>query len=170
MIEQRQIQQQTLPVEAVQLSPQDLRKAFGKFATGVCVVTANGTTGPVGITINSFSSISLEPALVSWAIASKSSRYQYFLRCETMSIHVLADSQLDICHAFARTAHAFGDLDWRKNIFGSPVFDHAIARFDVRLVQNVKAGDHNIFIAEVLNTVVNQGRPLVFLEGALTKA
>lgn len=80
----------------------ELRSAFSRFATGVTVVTAMTETGPIGMTVNSFSSVSLEPPLTLWSIDRKSSRYDAFAGAWDTAIHVLSHDQEALCLAFAK--------------------------------------------------------------------
>lgn len=152
-----------------QFSALDLRSNFGQFATGVCVITAQTDGGYMGITVNSFSSISLSPALVSWAISSSSLRYDTFANAETMSIHILEENQLDLCNAFTKSGDAFDQFQFNQNIYGDPITEGVLARLDVCLVQKLKAGDHHILICEVLDMVKNGGKPLLFHSGNFLK-
>jgi len=83
-------------------SPQDLRAALGRFATGVTIVTTRAVDGsPVGLTVNSFNSVSLEPALVLWSLALRSNALPVFRQAQHFAIHVLAASQRDLALRFA---------------------------------------------------------------------
>ena len=84
-----------------------LRGALSRFGTGVTIVTTMTEDGPVGIAANSFSSVSLDPALVLWSVGRASRRYPYFSKAKHMAIHVLGADQLDLCNAFAASPHAF---------------------------------------------------------------
>lgn len=149
----------------MQFDQKDLRLAFSQFPTGVAVVTAASAHGHIGMTVNSLTTLSLEPALISWAIGQHSSRYTHFSQAHHMSIHILAAHQMDLCKSFARNAHAFESVDWRLNQFDTPIFDHVAARFDVICVNEVKVGDHILFINQVMNYEVNTQNPLIFSQG-----
>lgn len=143
----------------------DFRDALGRFATGVTVVTCAGPDGPVGITANSFSSLSLDPPLVLWAPARASLRFPAFDRAPHFAVHVLGTEQRDLCRAFARDAGAFHRLDWRANPEGVPVFDSCLARFECRKRAAHEGGDHDIHVGEVLRARCRAGEPLVFFGG-----
>jgi len=81
-----------------------LRDAFGRFATGVTIVTAQSADGPVAITANSFTSVSLDPPLVLWTIDKSSRRFEHFVKATHFAIHVLAANQEDLCWRIARAA------------------------------------------------------------------
>ena len=80
------------------------RDALGRFATGVTIVTCNGPDGPMGITANSFASLSLDPPLVLWSPAKSSRRYEAFVNATEFAIHVASYDQLDLCRDFAKSA------------------------------------------------------------------
>ncbi len=142
-----------------------LRKSFSKFATGVCVVTINTPDGPMGMTVNSFSSISLEPAIVSWAIANSSERYSQFIEATHMSIHVLKAERSDLCMAFSKRADAFEAGCWGISDLGTPVIEDMLARFDIEVMDRIAAGDHKIILGEVLHFEHSSGDPLIFFDG-----
>jgi flavin reductase (DIM6/NTAB) family NADH-FMN oxidoreductase RutF len=130
------------------------RDALGTFATGVTVITADGPEGPVGITANSFSSLSLDPPLVLWSPARSSRRFGVFAGAERFAIHVLAAGQTDIAQHFTRT----GDLP--EGGLG-PV----LARFDCARHAVHDGGDHAIVVGRVLRVWHAPGAPLVFHAG-----
>ena len=88
-----------------------LRQALGRFATGVTVVTVAGPDGPTGMTVNSFSSVSLEPPLVMWCPARASSRHAIFAGAGHWAVHVLGAEQLETCLRFTRGGAQFAGLD-----------------------------------------------------------
>ena len=87
-----------------------LRDAFGRFATGVTVVTAMSEDGPVGITANSFTSVSLDPPMVLWSPSKTSRRFPYFDKATHYAIHVLAAEQETLCWGFAKDAFALKQI------------------------------------------------------------
>ena len=107
-----------------------LRDAFGKFTTGVTVVTCASEDGPVCIAANSFSSISLEPALVMWAVDKNSKRFKYFEAASSFAIHVLAAEQADLCDACAKDAFALKHHAHKANAAGVPLLADCLARFE----------------------------------------
>lgn len=143
----------------------DFRHALGRFATGVAVVSAEGADGPVGITANSFASVSLDPPLVLWSPARASGRFPVFARATSYAIHILDRAQLDLALHFVRHGHAPPDLDWQRGAEGVPVLPDCLARFDCTAHAVHDGGDHAICVGRVLHAVVRQGQPLVFLGG-----
>ena len=142
-----------------------LRDAFGRFATGVTVVTAATDDGPVGITANSFSSLSLEPALVLWSPAKNSKRFDDFANARHFAIHILAEDQAAVCEGFARNKRAFDGLDMARNDHGVPLINDCLARFECTHVATHPGGDHVIVVGEVTYAQFNDGNPLGFFGG-----
>lgn len=108
------------------------RNALGAFTTGVTVVTATTPEGPIGMTVNSFASVSLDPPLVLWSPAKNSSRYPAFSGATHFAIHVLSADQDVLSARFTRNGRAFDDLDWEINDEGVPVIPGTLARFECR--------------------------------------
>ncbi len=146
-------------------STRQLRDAFGKFATGITVITVPSKDGPVSIVANSFSSVSLEPALVLWSVDRAARRFGYFENADHYAIHVLAAEQQDLCTQVARNAHALDDVAHTLNTDGVPLIDHCLARFECRRVAAHDAGDHVIIVGQVQRTEMRDGAPLTFYAG-----
>jgi flavin reductase (DIM6/NTAB) family NADH-FMN oxidoreductase RutF len=141
------------------------RDALGRFATGVTLVTITGPDGPMGFVANSFSSLSLDPALVLWSPAKSSQRYPHFAAAEYYAVHVLGQAQADWPARFARGGTGFDGLDWALNAEGVPVLPGALARFDCRRDATHDGGDHLIIVGQVLRLALEEGEPLVFAKG-----
>ncbi|RDW13297.1 flavin reductase family protein [Paracoccus thiocyanatus] len=144
-----------------------LREALGRFATGVTVVTTAGPQGPLGMTVNSFSSVSLEPPLVLWCPARASARHAAFAEAAAWSVHVLGAEQLETCLRFTRGGRQFEGLETALTEEGVPVIPGVAARFDCAAHAVHAAGDHSVLIGRVLRvTVAGPGdHPLVFAAG-----
>ncbi len=145
------------------------RAALGTFATGVTIITVNTDSGPVGITANSFASVSLDPALILWSPAKSSSRFSLFQSAPRFAVHVLADNQSDLAIAFTRSKHAFDGLDWTLSAAGTPIIPGCLARFDCDTFASHDAGDHVIILGQVLEVSHVTGSPLVFHAGSFGK-
>lgn len=141
------------------------RHALGRFATGVCVITIAGDEGPLGFTANSFSSLSMDPALVLWSPAKSSSRYPQLVAATHYAIHVLAAEEGDLMHRFVRGGAGFTDLVIATNAEGVPVLPGSLARFECARHALADGGDHTIVIGRVLRAAMRDGRPLVFSGG-----
>ena len=143
-----------------------LRAALGRFATGVTVVTCQGASGPIGITANSFASVSLYPPLVLWLPAKATRRYTDFVKARLFSIHVLDETQLSLSHAFAKNGSGFDGLVWEYDTRQVPVLKHALARFDCHLYAQHDGGDHTIILGHVDHFETSDGQPLIFSQGS----
>ena len=141
------------------------RNALGQFGTGVTVITTATEQGPIGMTVNSFSSVSLSPALVLWSLANKSGRFLPFRQALHYSIHVLREDQSELATAFSRDATAFGLCDWRKDANNVPLISDSLTRFDCTQHATHQAGDHTIIIGQVQNVETSEGVPLMFAQG-----
>ncbi|WOI57337.1 flavin reductase family protein [Palleronia sp. LCG004] len=142
-----------------------LRQALGRFATGVTVITTGTENGPLGITANSFASVSLDPPLVLWSPAKSSSRFTQFVKSESFAIHVAGDDQADLASAFVRQGDAFGELDWTEGEDGTPLIEGCLARFHCRTEAVHDAGDHAIVLGRVIAACHREGAPLIFSGG-----
>jgi flavin reductase (DIM6/NTAB) family NADH-FMN oxidoreductase RutF len=128
-----------------------LRKAFGMFATGVCVVTVRDSEGGAhGITVNSFTSVSLNPALVLWCLGDASERFDLFSASPHYAIHVLAAGEEARAMRFAgkgdQTLAPDETETWET---GAPVMKGVLAAFDCAVTDRVRAGDHLILVGAV---------------------
>lgn len=142
-----------------------LRDAFGRFSTGVTVITTVSDEGIVGITANSFSSLSLDPALVLWSPAKSSKRFKFFAQPKYFAIHVLGAENKNICERFAKHDWSFDGIDHDLNTHGVPLIRNCLARFECRHVDTYPGGDHVIVVGEVENVEMREGKPLAFYAG-----
>lgn len=142
------------------------RSALGTFATGVTVVTTATPDGPIGITANSFASVSLDPPLVLWSPAKSSSRFAIFSEAQDFAIHVLGAEQRAISDRFIRAKDAFDGLDWGPDASGTPLIADTLARFVCRTESRHDAGDHLVIVGRVMAASYRVGVPLVFQGGA----
>jgi flavin reductase (DIM6/NTAB) family NADH-FMN oxidoreductase RutF len=143
-----------------------LRAAFGRFATGVTVVTAISDRGPVGITANSFTSVSLDPPLLLWCPAKASRRHDAFAGASHFALHVMGTEQDAITWAFANTAEAFEQCDCTLSDHGVPLIAGCPVRFECSTRDRIDAGDHTVIIAHIDRVTVEDGpEARVFLGG-----
>ena len=142
-----------------------LREALGRYASGVTIVTTQGPQGPVGITANSFTSLSLDPALVLWCPARASARFAAFAGAGHYAIHVLGADQLELCRRFARSGADFDGIPLEATPEGQPLLPGCLARFDCRAHAVHEGGDHAILVGEVLRATTATGDPLLFWGG-----
>ncbi|SNR76180.1 flavin reductase family protein [Puniceibacterium sediminis] len=141
------------------------REALGQFGTGVTIVTCATNDGPLGITANSFASLSLDPPLVLWSPAKSSSRYPFYAAAEHFAIHVIGDDQLDHCKGFARSGDAFHEFDWTTGAHGVPLLSGCLSRFECEKTAEHEGGDHTIIVARVTRVTTRPGTPLLFFGG-----
>ena len=146
-------------------SGKDFRDALSRFGTGVTVVTTVTDDGPIGITANSFSSVSLDPPLVLWSASLKSRRFTYFSNAENIAIHVLAEDQDKLCGEFSKTNDAFHHADWMMSEDGIPLIKGCLARFECKKYAQYDGGDHAIIVSRVMNISFREGDPLLFFGG-----
>ena len=141
------------------------RDALGTFATGVTVVTCQSEKGPLGITANSFASVSLDPPLVLWSPARASKRFAAFEAAEHFAIHILGEDQHHFCTTFAFEGGNFSQLPWHEGASGVPLIDGCVARFECKRFAVHEGGDHAIIVGQVTSATVIEGRSLVFSRG-----
>lgn len=155
------------PVLQAELPTTLLRAALGRFATGVTIVgcrTADGS--PIGLTANSFSALSLQPALVLWSLRSASPNLPAFMAASHFSVNVLAENQVELSRRFASPLpHKFAAGLWSAGLGGAPVLAGSVASFECAQVSAQPAGDHMLFIGQVLRVVETALAPLVFQSG-----
>lgn len=149
-------------------SERDFRDALGQFATGVCLVSACDEQGvPHAVTVNSFSSVSLDPPLVLWSVQKDADTYDLFLNAENYAISILSAAQQE--HSFAysqKDGHLLAQEHFRTGSNGAPLINGAVAAFECTLEQALDGGDHTILLGRV--TTVNEAtgeEPLVFFAG-----
>lgn len=141
------------------------RNALGAYATGVTIVTAPSADGPIGITANSFASVSLDPPLVLWSPAKSSRRFNYFSGAKHFAIHILDAHQQEICNGFIKDRSAFEGLDWLTGDHDVPHIRGCLARFECELSAEHDAGDHTIIVGRVTGASARDGLPLLFQAG-----
>ena len=147
-----------------------LRSAFGRFPTGVAIVTAMADNGrPIGMTINSLTSISLEPALLAWSIDRGAASYEAFIKAAEFTVTVLADDQADLAMRFAtRGADKFRGLDVDHSEM--PVIANASAWFQCEAWRVIPLGDHTMLVGRIIDYQHSDQAPLVFLGGQFRQA
>lgn len=145
------------------------RRALGNFATGITVVTAQNPAGErIGLTVNSFNSVSLDPPLILWSLDKRSADSLEVIRQGGhFAVNVLAADQLDISNHFARPQDdKFALIKFSEGPGGAPLLDNCAARFHCALHQEVDAGDHWILIGRVLDFDDLGRAPLLYHQGA----
>ena len=145
----------------------ELRNALGKFATGITVITTRDeNNNPVGMTVNSFASVSLTPPLVLWCLGEASSTCEAFLRCSHFAINILRADQQAVSQLFAAPDEGhFKELPWQPGLEGSPLLGQALAHFECSMEHQYQGGDHTIIVGRVSHFEQFEGEPLVFSQG-----
>ncbi|WP_281178507.1 flavin reductase [Amycolatopsis jejuensis] len=141
---------------------------LGRYPTGVCIVTAMGPAGrPVGMTVGSFTSVSLDPPLVAFLPAKNSRAFAAIAKAERFAVNVLADDQVAVCQRFAsRESDKFRGVSWRASVLGSPLLTDVLAWIDCRLDKVIEVGDHLVVVGSVESLDVERvAPPLVFFQG-----
>ncbi|AOI87397.1 flavin reductase [Burkholderia pseudomultivorans] len=142
---------QAISQEMPVINTRELRDAFGAFMTGVTIVTTVRDDGqPLGFTANSFSSVSLDPALLLVSIAKTSSNFQTFSTAGHFAINILAEGQKDLSNRFARPSDdRFANVGWHLSAHRNPLIDDVSAWFDCTTHEVIDAGDHAIIVGKV---------------------
>jgi 3-hydroxy-9,10-secoandrosta-1,3,5(10)-triene-9,17-dione monooxygenase reductase component len=153
--------------DAAETRVRQFRSALGAFATGVTIVTTRTRSGvDVGLTANSFNSVSLDPPMVLWSLAKSSKSLPAFLESGYFAVHVLSASQEELSHTFAtRGAEKFAGLSLERGRGDIPLLDGCSARFQCRTAIKYEGGDHLVFIGEVEAFDHFDRPPLVFHGG-----
>lgn len=148
------------------LDGKELRRALGSFVTGVTVVTCRVDGEPVGLTVNSFNSVSLAPPLVLWSLSRTAASYEAFMRAPHFVVNVLAADQQALSDRFAQTGgNKFGDLRYAQGIDDIPILENVAAHFVCRKEACHPGGDHVIFLGTVLDYAHSTREPLVYARG-----
>ena len=159
------------PLDALEtrhpLDPQDLRNALGCFGTGVTVITAKSGAGRlVGLTVNSFASVSLDPPLVLWSLVSHSSSLSAFQEASHFAVNVLSLRQRELAAQFAKSSgDKFVGVGWSEGKGGAPLLDDVVAHFQCRNAYRYYGGDHVIFLGAVETYDYNSEPALLFNRG-----
>jgi flavin reductase (DIM6/NTAB) family NADH-FMN oxidoreductase RutF len=149
------------------LDPHALRSALGTFATGVTVVTCRGDDAvAIGLTVNSFSALSLEPPLILWSLRLASPSLAAFDAARHFAINVLAEGQVDVSRRFASpVAQRFEQGLWHEGVHGVPVLGGSAAVFECEQLSQQTAGDHRLYVGRVMKMQHQAVPPLVYHAG-----
>jgi len=149
-----------------QPAPDLFRRACAQWATGIAIVTvADRAQVPHGMTVNSFTSVSLEPPMILVCIDHRATILPLLTPGQEIAVNVLAEDQTELSSRFARkTEDRFENLDWTSGQSGSPILTGTLAVFECAITESVTAGDHQIVIARVHAVQFREGRPLLYFD------
>lgn len=150
------------------LDPREFRNALGRFATGICVITADDNGQPFGMTVNSFASVSLDPALVLWSIQKDSECAPVFENVTRYGINILTDEQQEVSNKYAKKGdHNLIEGTYRQGSSGAYVLKDAMTSFECVVEQRIDAGDHIVLLSKVVEMSADPAdrNPLLFFSG-----
>lgn len=151
----------------VAIDPGVFRSILGHFATGIVLVTVGTGGGSYGMSVNSFTSVSLDPPLVGFFPARTSGTWPYIRSAGAFAVTILREDQEDVSRRFAvKGVDRFGGFRWASTPSGHPVLADALAWIDCRIESTAPAGDHEMVLGRVLAlSEAADGRPLLFFRG-----
>lgn len=140
------------------------KEVMGNYPTGVTVVTTvDENEQPLGLTVNSFASVSIDPLLILWSIDKRVGTYQTFTGTEKFAVNILAGDQSDICSLFAsRGIDRFKNCEWSLSEHKLPIIAGAAGVFQCKTYKTIEAGDHTILIGEVIDIQSANSDPLLY--------
>lgn len=150
------------------IDSREFRDALGSYPTGVAIITTLDPSGnPIGMTVNSFSSVSLDPPLVLWSIDRKSAYFDVFLRADHFAVHVLREDQQNLSRDFSSESPGhFASLEYDRGIANLPLLKSYSALFQCETRSLYDEGDHVILIGRVIDIRNVVAKSLVFVEGS----
>jgi len=148
----------------------EFRNAMGHFASGVTVVSINNDGEIHGMTANAFSSVSLNPPLVLVCVDHRANSLEYIKKAGYFGVNMLKKEQVDISRKFAKQRlEQEPEFSFRMTKEGTPLLEGSLTSLNCKVYQTVEAGDHTIFIGEVLDLQLEEGDPLCFFKGQYTE-
>ncbi|MFG1419569.1 flavin reductase family protein [Xanthobacter sp. V0B-10] len=156
----------TLDLDA-SLDPRELRNALGRFATGIAVVMAADGEGLMGVTVNSFSAVSLDPPLILFCMSRKLNSLSRLEKANAYSVNILLEHQQEVSNRFATAgADKFSDTQWERGPSGAPRLLPAHACFECVPYAHYDGGDHVIFVGRVVHMhAEGEEAPLLYYRG-----
>jgi flavin reductase (DIM6/NTAB) family NADH-FMN oxidoreductase RutF len=149
------------------IDPSSFRQLMGRFATGVTVVTVASPEGtPSGVTVNSFSSVSLDPPLVSVCIDRGADMHAALTGASGFVVNILRSNQESISRRFAESRpDRFEGVGYRLSSEGHPILEGVLAHIECAAHASVEAGDHSVFLGRAVGGASDDGAPLLFYRG-----
>jgi flavin reductase (DIM6/NTAB) family NADH-FMN oxidoreductase RutF len=153
------------------VASEEFRRACGRFATGVTIASVLDSEGaPHGLTVNSFTSVSLEPPLILICLGHRVSAIHHFRAATHFGINVLAEDQRALSERFARQGHdRFDGVAWQPGVTGVPLIPGVLAAIECAVHRIVPMGDHDILVGEMMHAQIHHGEPLLYLGGSYRK-
>jgi len=157
--------------DSARVTSEEFRRACGRFATGVTIATVLDAAGaPHGLTVSSFTSVSLEPPLILICLGADVTNIQLFRKATHFGINVLDETQEAISERFASKGQdRFDGLAWRPGATGVPLLPGSLAAIECAVHRRIPMGDHDIFVGEMVHARVRQGEPLIYFASAYRK-
>lgn len=154
--------------QVTEFDSKSFRRALGNFATGVTIMTAQNEQGEkVGVTANSFNSVSLDPPLILWSIDKRSSSYAVFAEASHFAVNVLAADQIDLSNKFARSKEdKYENVSFDLGAGDAPLLKECSAVFECERFHIIEGGDHWIIMGKVIHFQDNGRSPLLYHQGA----
>ncbi len=149
------------------LDVREIRNMMGHFATGVTVITTKDSAGKAfGLTVNSFTSLSLNPPLVIVCVDRTVDCYSCFDETKVFAVNVLSEDQEELSRRFAtKGIEKFEGIQWRMGENGAPLLEGVIGTIECKVTHSYEGGDHTIFLGEILSATAKGDRPLLFFKG-----
>ena len=149
------------------VTSEEFRRACGRFATGVTIASVIDAKGlPHGLTVSSFTSVSLKPPLILICLGHAVSVIEHFRAASYFGINVLAEGQRELSDRFARKGHdRFDGMEWHPGETGVPLLRGVLAAIECAIHQRIPSGDHDIFVGEMVSAHVTEGSPLIHFAG-----
>jgi len=159
------------PDRSAPVTSEEFRRACGRFSTGVTVASVLDAKGaPHGLTVSSFTSVSLDPPLILICLGHAVSAIRHFRAATHFGINVLAEDQRALSDRFARKGHdRFDGVAWQAGVTGVPLLPGVLATIECVVHRIVPMGDHDILVGEMVHAQVNDGEPLLHFAGGYRK-
>ena len=145
----------------------DLRNALGCYTTGVTIITTSDQNhNPVGLTINSFTSLSLDPPLIMWGISNNTPSIDAFRHRKLFAVNILTNEQSELLKIFATPSkNKFKEVSWKMNDRKLPIIDGCVASFECTTHSIFPGGDHDIYVGKIIEYSYTDKTPLILSRG-----
>jgi len=147
------------------------RNSLGNFATGITIMTINhATKGDLGLTVNSFASVSLDPPLILWSIGRDSALFDAFIDIKTFTVNILNEDQQALSDQLSKKEqHSLDNYAWQRSRNNCKYVENSLVQFDCDTFEKIDGGDHIIIIGKVTHFENRGGKPLLFSQGQYQK-